>query len=146
MPRRFGSEHVSIANATLTSGSGILDVIIAPQTNKIIGINQFIVSNQLNQLTDVTLYDGASKITPEIPVGGSGTIILDEFGGNQLELSLGSGLYGTLNITGEAQITVYYVLHDLTPPSNKDTYRAATYNTSPKATRTPGVRGIGAQS
>lgn len=136
MARRFGTENVLITNTTVTSISGALDTIIPAQSGWIIGINQIIASNQLNEARSIIFYDGLSRITPNMTLGSSGTVIIDEFGGDQLELSKGSGLFANNNSTSSnIQVTVYYVLHDERTPITKSAARTATY--TPIVTRAP---------
>jgi len=142
-PYRRNRTKVRIANATITAVSGSLDEIIAPSDGYAISITQVFASNQLNAIYNVIFYDGLEPITPFIPLGASGTMIWDKIGGEQLELSIGSGLYGSSSYACETQITVYYVLHDESTPITKDEARAASLVDvgRPAAIRTPNIRG-----
>ena len=135
MARRFGTEKVSIANSNVTSGSGTLDVIIPAQDGVIIGINQLIASNQAGSINTIRFYDGATPITPNMALGASGTLILDDVGGSQLELSTGSGLFGSSDLAGLIQTTIYYVSHDESAGITQVASRAASL--SPITTRAP---------
>ena len=122
---RQNRAKVRIANATITAISGAHDEIIAPASGYSISLVQMIASNQLNAIYNVVLYDGLEPITPLIPLGASGTMILDEIGGEQLELTVSSGLYGSSSYACNTQVTVYYVLHDERTPTSKNTARFA---------------------
>ena len=135
MARRFGTEKVSIANGAVTTGGGTLDVIIPAQDGIVIGINQLIASNQANSLNTIRFYNGNTPITPNMALGASGTLILDVFGGSQLELSTGSGLFGSSDLAGNIQTTIYYVAHDEGAGVTKVASRAASL--SPITVRTP---------
>lgn len=124
---RRNRAKIRIANAVVTVAlSSAHDVIIPAQSGMAIAVTQLIASNQLNQLSAIRLYNGDTAITPLIALGASGTLILDEVGGEQLELSVGSGLFGSNNFVGNTQVTVYYVLHDERTPREKSLARAAT--------------------
>ncbi len=117
---------VRTAIATVTSVSGALDEVIAAQSRQAIGIVQLIASNQLAGVRDIAFYDGSTRLTPFMALGASGTLILDEVGGEQLELSIGSGLFASSSAVGsDTQVSVYYVLHDESIPITKSAARAA---------------------
>ena len=139
--RRSSSEYVTTTTANITSGLSAFDVIIPAQSGMIIGLNQIIVSNQLGAANAITLYDYVTPITPTMALGGSGTLIIDGWGGGQLELTKGSGLFGVSNIVGDIEVTVYYVLHDKRTPITKAQARTASYQATTTATRTPNRAG-----
>lgn len=123
---RRNRQKIRIANAVVTVPlSGAHDAIIAAESGMAISITQIIASNQINAISALRLYDGDSSITPLMVMGASGTLILDKIGGEQLELSVGSGLFGSNHFTGNTQVTVYYVLHDERTPREKSLARAA---------------------
>lgn len=124
---RRNRAKILIANAVVTVAlSGAHDVIIAAQSGMAIAVTQLFASNQRNQLSAIRFYDGDTSLTPLVPLGASGTLILDEAGGEQLELSVGSGLFGSNNFAGNTQVTAYYMLHDERTPREKSLARAAT--------------------
>lgn len=139
---RRNRAKILIANAVVTVAlSGAHDTIIAAQSGMAIAVTQLIATNQLNQITAIRLYDGNTAITPLIALGASGTLILDEVGGEQLELSVGSGLFGSNNFAGNTQVTAYYMLHDERTPRKKSTARATSFSAvsvgNNNITRTP---------
>lgn len=133
-------QKIRIANAVITVPlSGAHDAIIAAQSGMVISVTQILASNQLNTISALRLYEGDSSITPLMAMGASGTLILDKIGGEQLELAVGSGLFGSSHYTGNTQVTVYYVLHDERTPLEKSLARAASLTPigANNVTRTP---------
>ncbi len=142
MARRFGGEKVSHTTAIVSDVCPTRTDIVVAQDGFIISLAQVIAVNQTSEVKGITLYDGGTQITPSIPIGGSGTLIWDNPGGGQLELTRGSGLEACLDTTGSMEVTVYYVYHDDQDPITKEEARTATYIPSnATATRTPNDSG-----
>jgi len=140
--RRTG---INVATATVTGVCPGKSAIVIPGSGFSIGLVQVIAANLDGGNRALSLYEDISPIAPQFTLGASGTLFWDSPGGEQLELSAGSGLYGCLDVAGSVDVTAYYVLHDNRTPITKVQARTNTYNaalTGPKAIRRPTRGGV----
>lgn len=113
---------------SLTTATGVGNTtLVAAASGYTYGITQILVTNRGANNNIVALYDGLDKLTPSIPVAASGTLILDDFGGSQLELTRSSGLNINLTSAGDFEVLTMYLRHDDRDPITKAAARAATY-------------------
>lgn len=135
MSRKLGTEKVTIVSGRVTTGGGTRDVIVPALPGTVIGIKQIIASNQVNSPDSIIFYDGADAITPNMTIGASGTLILDELGGDHIELTKGSGLFASTQLVGDIEVFAYYVAYDENAGITKVASRTASL--SPTTTRAP---------
>ena len=127
------------ANATV---SGSSDTVIAAQSGMAISITQIVSANTVNGVGALSLYEGNTLIAPTFALGASGVLFWDETGGEQLELAIGSGLFGTAS-GGSHNVFVYYMLQDERRGTDKFTARNASQKPvgNNGVTRTPNMFG-----
>lgn len=115
----------------VTGVVGVYQDIIPAQSGFAIGLVSVIATNLDETPHALTLYEGATKVAPPIIIPSSGTFFWDTPGGEQLELSISSGLTGNIStwasgVTG-VEVGAYYVLHDERTPITKRQARTVTY-------------------
>lgn len=137
-------EKITVTSVITVSGIPVsgsfpsFESLIAPQANTIVSLVEMTAVNQQPGILPIRLYNGWDAITPDIPVAASGTFFWQAPDG-RFDLAANSGFNVALNGTGAMDITVYYVLHDNTPPITKSAARLASL--TPTATRTPNIVG-----
>lgn len=115
--------------------------IIPPASGYQYGITNLVAANLESDTRAITFYEQTtSKLTPQIALGASGTLIWDKPGQGPVELGIGSGLYGQMKTSGNVEVTAYYYMHDERTPITKSSARASTY-TGRTVTRLPNIAG-----
>lgn len=129
---------------TVTGVCPSKQALVVPPSGHAISLTQVIAGNLGGASRAITFYDGNTQIAPQFTIGASGALFWEEIAGQQFELSANSGLNACLDAAGMVDVSVFYVLHDISPGITKGVARAATYVASlasPRATRRPNIRG-----
>lgn len=133
----YSRRGVKTITADVTSTS-VTNVIPAVAGLQYMLVGLFATNNE-DVTNSIKVFKGDQSITPDMPIGASGTFIWDAPGDGQFTGAIGSGIGVALGNTGDFTVSAHYIVIDKSTPITKDAARAASLR--PITTRTPDAFG-----